>query len=241
MNGDDRVRILIIEDEPPIAEYIEEMSRNIIEAKPLSIHVVHSLESAREYLSKNQIDLCLLDLNLSGRNGYDILKKAVASSFHTIIVSAYTEQAYRAFEYGVLDFVPKPFNEERLRAALNRFFDSTRNKELNTKFLSARNGHNVFVVKIEDILYFKAADNYVEAYLKNGQHRLLDKTLYRLLQILPANFVQIHRSYIIDINQLKSYGHICDGKYEIELKNDERLPLSRGKYKEFRNILDPDE
>ena len=58
--------------------------------------------------------MLLLDLNLGDSDGMTLLESKVAGSFHTIIVSATTDQALRAFEHGVLDFVPKPFAEERL-------------------------------------------------------------------------------------------------------------------------------
>ena len=228
------MKILIIEDEPPIAEYIEELCHNIAGDKIQSIRIVYSLESAKSFLDEFSIDLCLLDLNLNGKNGYHILKTAVARSFHTIVISAYTDQAFEAFEYGVLDFVPKPFEEERLQAAFDRYSDLDYNKELPTKFLSVKDGQRIKVISTDNIVFFRAADNYVEAVLKNGQIELLDKPLYRLMQILPANFFQIHRSYAIDINQITSFGHSGGGAYQVEIAKSEVLPLSRQKYKALK-------
>jgi len=231
------MRILIVEDEPPIADYIEEACRHLIRETDVSIQQVFSLDAASEYVSETKIDLCLLDLNLNGQNGYELLKRVAAGSFHTIVISAYTDLAFHAFEYGVLDFVPKPFHEERLGLALQRFFSSRRRVDVTTKYLTVRDGARVSIIKIGDVLYFKAADNYVEAHLKNNQRKLLDKTLHRLLQILPKHYVQIHRSYVIDIHELKSFGHTPDGHYQVELKNGAFLPLSRTRYKELRRNL----
>ena len=231
------MRILVVEDEPPVAEYIEEMCHAILGKKLKSIHCFHSLPSANNYLSENPVDLCLLDLNLNGKNGFEILENSLAGAFHTIIISAYTDQAVRAFEYGVLDFVPKPFDEQRLRMAFNRYHDRNFKKELATKYLSVRDGSKIRIVKLEQVLYFKAADNYVEAFLKNGKRELLDKPLYRLLQILPSNFIQIHRSYVLDLNLIQSFGHAGQGAYCVELKNSACLPLSRGKYKELKSLF----
>ncbi|MBN2399557.1 MAG: response regulator, partial [Candidatus Aminicenantes bacterium] len=115
------MRILIIEDEPPIAKYIERCTRSLLKGHIRRIDAVHTLEDARHYLRKNRIDLCLLDLNLSGTDGYELLKQALAMPFQSIIISAHAEKAVTAFEYGVVDFVPKPFTVERLQKAFDRF------------------------------------------------------------------------------------------------------------------------
>ena len=82
------------------------------------------MESAFAYLKDHQIDLLLLDLNLDGGNGFDILKYTVSQSFHTIIISAYTDQAITAFQYGVLDFIPKPFRDEELVSKIHELIGS---------------------------------------------------------------------------------------------------------------------
>jgi len=228
------MRILIVEDEPLIAEYIEELSQSILGDKIRSIKAIHSIEMAFYYLAEHSIDLCLLDLNLNGKNGYDILKKAVSGAFHTIIISAYTNQAVYAFEYGVLDFIPKPFDEERLEQAFQIYFDRGKRNQLPTKCIAVKEGPKVKIIKVNQVQYFKAIDNYVEVVLKQGKKELLDKPLYRLLQILPSNFIQIHRSYIIDINQIASFGHSGGGLYQVKLQNSATLPLSREKYKELK-------
>ena len=228
------MRILIVEDEPLIAEYIEELSRSILGDRIRSIRIIHSLEMAFHYLAEHLIDLCLLDLNLNGKDGYDILKNAVSGAFHTIIISAYTNQAVYAFDYGVLDFIPKPFDEERLEHAFQIYFDRRKRNQLPTKFIAVKDGPRVKVININHVQYFRAIDNYVEVVLKQGGKELLDKPLYRLLQILPSNFLQIHRSFIIDINQIASFGHSGGGSYQVELQNSATLPLSREKHKELK-------
>lgn len=117
------MRILIVEDERPIAKYIERLCRQLLGTKVRSIDLQYSLEDAASFLFRQPVDLCLLDLNLNGENGYELLKLAVSGSFHTIIISANTDKAVEAFRFGVLDFIPKPFDEARLSQALQRYFD----------------------------------------------------------------------------------------------------------------------
>jgi len=231
------MRILIVEDERPIAKYIERTCHTILGTKITSIQIQHNLESASIFLVEHLIDLCLLDLNLNGEDGYELLKLAVSGSFHTIIISANTDRAVEAFNYGVLDFIPKPFTEERLQAAFDRYFDLQEKREIKTKYLSVRRGNQIITLSIDDIIYFKASGIYVEAHLTNGKKEFLDKTMDRLGQILPSRFVRTHRSYSVDLNQIESYGHHGGGTYKLTLKSGETLPLSRHKYKELHDLL----
>jgi two-component system, LytTR family, response regulator LytT len=231
------MRILIVEDESPIAEYIEKSCRAILGPKIQSIKIIYELDQASDYLNQNKIDLLLLDLNLHGENGYELLKSAVAGSFHTIIISAYTNQAIEAFEYGVLDFVPKPFKEERLRYAFDRYFAKDNNRESATKYLTARRGNENIVIPVEKIRYFKSAGIYSEAYLTNGKKELLNKNMNQLIQILPKNLLRIHRTCIVDINQIHSFKHGGGGIYNVILHSGEVLPLNRTKFKELQECF----
>ena len=231
------MRIIIVEDERPIANYIERLCHNILDKKIQSIRVLNGLDDALDYLFDHSIDLCLLDLNLHGQDGYDILKKAVSGTFHTIVISANTDRAVEAFEYGILDFVPKPFDEARLRKAFDRYLEQSEERNLHTKYLSVRSGYEIRLLKINDVHYFKAAGNYIEAVLTNGKTELLDKTMDRLEQILPPRFIRIHRSYMVDVEQIQSYGHAGSGTYQVTLMNNEKLPLSRSNYKKLQEMV----
>ena len=233
------MKILIIEDEPPIADYIETMTRRVLENSSLNISKVHTLGQARQFLEEHPIDLCLLDLNLNGKNGYDLLHEAVSGAFHTIIISAYVDQAVHAFEYGVLDFVPKPFNEERLKMAFDRYSDLSYRHDLAARYITVHDHTGLKVIDMDRFVYFKGADNYVEGVLVNGDRELIDKPLYRLLQVLPPRFFQIHRSYVVDIKHMHSFGHAGDGKYQLIMDTGETLPLGRTRYKELCEKFKP--
>ena len=170
------MRILIVEDEPPIADYIENYTRSILGNKVTKIFMVHTLDDAFTTLSNEVIDLCLLDLNLKGKSGFSIFKQTVSLSFHTIIISAYTDQAILAFEYGVIDFVPKPFNKDRLRLAFDRYFGRITGPK-QTKYLVYRMRNKNLLLPVEDVSYFQADDYVVNAKLKDGSVKVLEKSL----------------------------------------------------------------
>jgi DNA-binding LytR/AlgR family response regulator len=231
------VRILIVEDEPPIADYIEASVRSILGRSVRQVHISHSLEEALLYLEKQAIDLCLLDLNLSGESGFDILRRAASMPFHAVIISAHSERAVEAFEYGVLDFVPKPFSRERLQRALARCRGRLADGVRTTKYLSYRSGQETRLIPVGEILFLKAVRYLVEAHLVNGSAVLLDKRLHRLELTLPENFLRIHRTYIVNLSSVESYQHTGGSVYRVRLKNGALLPLSRSRVGRLRSVL----
>ena len=231
------MKILIVEDERPIVKYIDRLCRNILGQEIESIDSFYTLDSASEFLFKQSIDLCLLDLNLNGQDGFELLKLAASGSFHTIIISANTDKAIEAFKFGVLDFIPKPFDEDRLKLAFERYFDRLKTDNTSVKYLTIRKNKQTHVIHIENILFFKAAGIYVEVYLKTGEIEILDKTMDRLDQLLPDSFMRIHRSCIVDLSQIDYYEHTGGGTYQVITKKRTILPLSRQKYKELQALL----
>lgn len=231
------MRILIVEDEYSIARDIEYQCQQILGKKIVSLQIIQTLEAATDYLIKNAIDLLLLDLNLGGKNGYELLKLAVSGSFHTIIISAHTDRAIDAFEYGVLDFLAKPFNEARLSKAFDRYFGRLERNDGTTKYLTVRKHSKHLILPIDNILYFKAANYYSEAVLNNGDVEILDKSLDRLVQILPSRFFRTHRSCIVDMNYIESFTPVINGSSRLTLKNGEHLPVSKRRYKELRDKM----
>ncbi len=103
------MRVLIVEDVTLIAERIADLAKQFLpDAK---IKISHTLEDAKLCIREESYDLLFLDLNLNGKDGFDLLHFAVAASFQTIIITANREQASLAFDYGVLDFISKPILE----------------------------------------------------------------------------------------------------------------------------------
>lgn len=220
------MRVLIVEDESPIADYIEQSLRAILGRTLKNVQFAYSLDEAGEQLARKNVDLCFLDLNLNGRDGYEILERAVARPFPTIIISAHIEQAARAFEFGVLDFVPKPFSQERLRQALDRY--SNRQKSpIPARFLTFRKNNRNGLLPIGEIILLKATRYLVEVWMSDGRRELIEKPLNMLEKILPDSFARIHRSYLVNLDQVESYKHLGGSRYAVRLKNGVDLPLSR--------------
>jgi DNA-binding LytR/AlgR family response regulator len=231
------MRILIVEDEARIARRLERMARAFFGKQLEQLTACDSLTQGRHLLETTAPDLVLLDLNLNGQDGFDLLASAAAGAFHTIIISAYTEKAITAFAYGVLDFVPKPFAEERLTQAFARLTSTTRKPENALQFLALKKQGSLVLIDIKDLRYIKGAGIYTELHLQNGKKELHDKSLEKLAQLLPSSFERIHKSYIVSIPQAEKIIVQEGSSYQLLLKNGELLPIGRSRYKELRGRL----
>ena len=229
------MRILIVEDERPTAEDIKLLVEKILHNEITSIHIETTLESAMFYLKEKPVDVLLLDLNLNAKDGFQLLKQVVSQSFHTIIISANINRAIEAFEYGVLDFIPKPYNIERLKAAFKRLKSSHALDGHSIKYLSVKTGFEIRIIPIEDIRYFKSANIYVELHLNDGHKVIHDKSIKQLVPLLPANYCRIHKSYLVDVGKIESIQTLGGGKYRVILKSGESLPVSRKKINLLKN------
>jgi len=228
------MNILIVEDESRIAKRIERMTRDIFGDTLQSLKHIDNLPEALRFIENSSLDLVLLDLNLNGDNGFDLLTTAVSESFHTIVISANKDQAIAAFEYGVLDFVPKPFNRDRLEQAFNRAITKEKTENNKIKLLAIKKRGRIQLIPIEDLLYIKGAGVYTELFLIDGKKELHDKSLEKLEQLLSPTFERIHKSYLVKMSEIQQIIVETGSKYMAELKNGERIPIGRTKYKDIK-------
>lgn len=231
------MKLVLIEDEPLVAQRLERFCREVLGAGLDRLQTASSLDQASAWLAENPVDVVLLDLNLQGQDGIELLKRSVASSFHTIIVSANTDRALEAFEYGVIDFVPKPFTRERLAQAFARVRGPVARGGPATRNLAVRKAGRIELVPVDEVLFVQGAGNYSELVLRNGRRELHDKTLEKLEALLPGDFERTHKSYLVRLSAIKAL-HAAEGsRYEAELKDGTCLPVGRTRYKELRERL----
>jgi two-component system response regulator LytT len=223
------MRIAIVEDEAPVARRLERAVRALLGERVEELTLLDSLEAAREHLRARPLDLVFLDLNLNGRDGFDLLAEAVASRFHTIVVSAYDEHALKAFEYGVTDYLVKPWTEPRLRTAVARVLgrsgagadDATRAARL-----AIRGAGQIELLDVAQVEAIRGADDYSELLLADGTTRLHEKPLATLAAILPSGFARVHRSWIVQLARVRSWAPAPGGRATLDL-GDRMIPVGR--------------
>ena len=229
------MKVLIVEDEIHIARHLSKTIKEILSLPDSSLHICVSQKDAIDYITRYKINLLILDLNLRGKDGFEILKSVLSEPFHVIIVSAHLEKSIKAFEYGVLDFVPKPFTKERMRMALNRIDKSDYSPQTSIKYFMVKKRHRLVRVREEDVLYFQAYGHYSKIHLHNGSIELYDKALVTLEPLLDNRYARIHKSYIVKMSAFKSIAVFPGGKYELTMLNDDVVPVGRTHYKKLKS------
>ncbi len=224
------MRIAIVEDEAPVARRLERAVRAILGERIQELTLLGTFERALEHVRSRPLDLVFLDLNLDGRDGFDLLAEVVASRFHTVVVSAYEEHALRAFEYGVTDYLVKPWTEDRLRSALARVLgrdsDAARGDVVRTSRLAVRRGGHIELVDVTRVVAIRGADDYSELVLADGGVRLHEKPLATLATILPCTFARVHRSWIVNLTRVRGWTPVLGGRALLAV-DEHRIPVGR--------------
>lgn len=189
------MRVLIVDDEALALRRLERLTRTVLSTELLEVFSTHSLRDAANALAARKFDVIFLDLNLAGEDGFKLLSENKTGA-PVIVVSAFPDRAIEAFDHAVLDFVPKPVDQERLRIALQRLPKSGSPAELQR--LAVRNLGKVELIEMNSIIRVSGADDYSEILLTDGRRLLCDQTLSELESRLPETFARVHRSHVIN-------------------------------------------
>ena len=190
--------------------------------------------------------LLFLDIQMPGMDDFDIATELCASNItpkpHIIFTTAHDQYALRAFEIHAMDYLLKPFTQERLSSAVERarkeiLLDNQHpagtgsagqpGSHYTTRIVFKSRGRIVFL-PVSDIRWISAEENYVRICTQNETH-LLRETMARLEEKLdPDMFLRVHRSSIVNLQHVKEVRTEADGEYAVVLVNGEKLTMSRG-------------
>ena len=261
-NADKKIRTLIVDDEPLARQNL----RMLLEDDP-EIKIISECRNAQEALKviKTQsIDLLFLDVQMPELTGFDLLKKIDYSKIPAIVfVTAYDQYALSAFEVHAIDYLLKPFTDERFEKALKQAKTQIRQVEVNqlseklfsllgghetkfghpprpekfiTRFLIKSAGRMVFL-KVEEIDWISADDYYVKLHTGRKSHQLRESLNNLEVQLDPAMFLRIHRSTIVNINRIKEIQTHFNGNFIVLLADGTELILSRSRREHAQMIL----
>ena len=182
-------------------------------------------------------------------NGFEMLE-LLDKTPSVIFTTAFDEYAIKAFETSAVDYLLKPFTEERFEKAISKWKGSI---DLNNSAIALVESSNkqpdehlrivvkdkgvITVIPIDDVFSLEAYDDYVKVHVKDN-YFLKKKTMNYFEQTLsPKDFVRIHRSFIININHLTKIEAFEKNNYRATLTNGNVVPISRTSYSELKNIL----
>ena len=218
------MRILIVEDEATAAQRLERLAAAYLGPRLKEIVHAETVERGRKALASSRFDLVLLDLDLNGADGFEIIRGA-HNAPRVIVVSARIDRAIDAFDNAVLDFVVKPVTQERLARALDRALDGAPAPRGTS--LVVRSAGRIQLAPLTDVMLLSGAGDYVEVTLADGHKLLHDVRLDDLEKRLPASWLRVHRSHIVNLGHVRGTKTLPGSRRAVELGNGAEVPVSR--------------
>jgi two-component system, LytTR family, response regulator len=241
-------KIVIIDDEPLARSIVKEYLQKHNELE-LSQECGDGFEGVKA-IQQHKPDLIFLDIQMPKINGFEMLE-LVDDPPAVIFTTAFDEYAIKAFEAHAIDYLLKPFNQERFDKAIAKWLqqaDSTKESTkdlLETASLSPaqaqriviKDGSKIRIIPAHEVFYLEAADDYVKVHTKDG-YFLKSKTMGHFEQVLDGNqFVRSHRSYIINITQITRIDPYEKDNHVAVLKSGAKVPVSRSGYPKLKSVL----
>jgi two-component system LytT family response regulator len=246
------MRVIIAEDEQIAREAIVAM------ANVCGLEVVAECQDGTEAircLRTHQADVLFLDVQMPGIDGFGVLQEVPPDRLPAVIfTTAYDQYAVQAFEHNAVDYLLKPFDEDRFRKALERAKVqlSTVSNQLavitrlanelqqanGTKSipqrLVVRSKGKVELLRIDEIDWIEADHNYLRIHVGNQIYSYRQTIGEFESRLRPDKFLRIHRSLLVNVDRIRSLQACGYGEYLVILQNGKNLPLSRT----YRDRLD---
>ena len=204
------ITAISIDDEPHAHNVIKHHTSKIDHLE--LVETFTSPLEAADFIKKNAIDLLFLDINMPDMDGISLLE-TLKNPPTVIFTTAYEEYAVKSYDYEAAGYLLKPIEFTKFYEAVMRVWDqhrmSSRGSAVNNTYLKStlllKSGSKMLKFNPDNILYIKASGNYSKVYLKK-EKVLVDHTLSELIdEHLPAKFIRIHRSFIINMDHLEEY------------------------------------
>jgi len=245
------MKCIIIDDEKPARDLI----RNYLNKYP-EIEIVTECSNGFDALKAIQTykpDFIFLDIQMPKLTGIELLE---VMDYKPLVIfsTAYDEYAIKAFELNAIDYLLKPFSENRFAEALMKlndrmknlvqeskkvkdFVEHTKNIEEKLNRVVVKTGSKIKVIPIDTIIYFEAADDYVMIYTSDGRYIKQATMKYFESHLAEDKFIRIHRSYIVNIHKIVQLELYEKDSYVVVLKDGNKLKTSKSGYKNIKEKL----
>ncbi|HSP15288.1 MAG TPA: response regulator [Thermoanaerobaculia bacterium] len=241
------IRTVIVDDEPPAREILREFL-----AAEDDVEIVAECANGFEAVKKigeHDPDLLLLDIQMPKLDGFEVLSLVDRSPL-VVFVTAHDEYALRAFEVHALDYLLKPFSEERFREVMRRVRDqlrrprtaaaplgeALRSKPLQRIVVKGEDG-SIQVVPVSRIDYIEAADDAIVIVTGGAKLRKQQAIGDLAPELDPDRFVRIHRSYLLNIDRIEKIELYAKDSRIAILRDGTKLPVSRSGYARLKELL----
>lgn len=242
-------KVIIIDDEPLARSIVNEYLQKHPELEIAQVcgNGFEGVKAIQEY----QPDLIFLDVQMPKINGFEMLE-LIENPPPVIFTTAFDEYAIKAFEAHAIDYLLKPFGQERFDKAIQKWKhqkklsgENSTQELLETASLSPaqsqriviKDGSKIKIIPVQEVNYLEAADDFVKVHTKDG-YFLKNKTMGHFEKVLDsAQFVRSHRSFIVNVQQITRIDPYEKDNHVAVLRTGTKVPVSRSGYPKLKSIL----
>lgn len=228
-----RIQCLAIDDEPMALQKLE----NYIGKIPF-LELVALCESpfeAMQEMARTSIDAVFVDINMPDLNGLDFIA-SLPSPPMVVFITAHAEYAVASYRLSAVDYLLKPYDFADFQRAVNKLVAHCLRATAvpPSSHLLVKEGYKYVNIKIADILYVKGLNEYVQIFSleRKGKPIVAYTTMKQLREKLPSNFLQVHRSYIVNMEHVKEIERL-----RITIDEHTLIPVSDNYKKDFSDYL----
>jgi two-component system LytT family response regulator len=235
------IRCIIVDDEQNNISHLKAILQEQFPFMQI-VATAGTVASAYEAIQCHHPDLLLLDIQMAGETGFDLLRRFTQLDFEVIFITAYDQYGIQAIKFSALDYLLKPVQTDELQTAIRKAeeriskkyndhkldnllqFLKTNNKEQQKIALPLQN--EIRYVPVGSICRCEASGNYTRLYLESGECLLVSKTLKDFAGLLKSyDFVRTHQSHLVNLHFVKSY--LKEDGGQLLLKDKTKIPISR--------------
>ncbi len=234
----DPLRVLIADDEPLARQRIEDLL-----AKEENVSIAGQASDGNAAIAKIRElnpDVVFLDVQMPGKTGVDVAREIGDAMPPTIFVTAFDEHAVQAFELAAVDYLVKPFDDERFAQALQRARRAAELRAPQSEYadrIAVELRGQVRAVPVDRIEYITASGPYAELHVEGKTFAVRERMQALEEKLDPRLFFRIHRSAIVRIDRIDVFLRHAGGDYGVRLKNGVELSVSRTKREELEARL----
>ena len=233
------MKAIIVDDERLARNELKSLLQEFPEVE--IIEECNSADSAIIAVDQLKPDVVFLDIHMPGKDGFGVLEELDYVP-HVIFITAYDEYALKAFDVNALDYLLKPIEKDRLRAAIEKVktemiepITPSNKLGLNNQVF-VKDGDKCWFVNLRDVPMFESEGNYVRVYFDKNKPLIL-KSLNNLANKLDENvFFRANRKFIINLNWIESIENWFNGGLMVKLKNGEQVEISRRQASKLKDM-----
>jgi two-component system LytT family response regulator len=241
-------KVIIIDDEPLARSVVKECLQNYPHLQVVA-ECGNGLEGVKA-IQQYQPQLVFLDVQMPKITGFEMLE-LLEQPPAIIFTTAYDEFAIQAFEANAVDYLLKPFSQQRFDKAINKWSETAANQPtviphllkqavnhpLHAERIVVKTGNRIKIIPVHEIQYFEAADDYVKIITEEGSYLKKNTMSFFEQQLSASMFIRTHRSFMINIQYITRIDPYEKENHLAILKSGAKVPVSKTGYPKLKDVL----